>query len=189
VIFWSEGRRASGGGRDRARLCRSTRGVPEHGGVLDVEPQVHAAFARAWPELATIGQQSVDRLPWGHNLVLVTRTRSVTSGSPTPPLRRARLVARHAHDVRVSRRGRAYRGGVIARAFPDLRRIPTCRGFSVAGRWRHLPRPGPTVFRQQPVGKLPWSRRRVLRARCAPRARHHYCALVQAILVASIKVV
>lgn len=31
------------------------------------------AFAEAWPDLAAIGQQPVDQLPLGHNLVLLTK--------------------------------------------------------------------------------------------------------------------
>ena len=30
-------------------------------------------FAEAWPDLGLIGQQPVDQLPWGHNLVLLTK--------------------------------------------------------------------------------------------------------------------
>jgi predicted nuclease of restriction endonuclease-like (RecB) superfamily len=30
-------------------------------------------FADAWPDLGAIGQQAVDQLPWGHNLVLLTK--------------------------------------------------------------------------------------------------------------------
>lgn len=31
------------------------------------------AFAEAWPEVDTIGQQAVGQLPWGHNVVLLTK--------------------------------------------------------------------------------------------------------------------
>jgi predicted nuclease of restriction endonuclease-like (RecB) superfamily len=33
------------------------------------------AFAEAWPDFAAIGQQAVGQLPWGHNLVLLTKVK------------------------------------------------------------------------------------------------------------------
>lgn len=34
------------------------------------------AFAEAWPDPGTIGQQAVGQLPWGHNLVLLTKLKT-----------------------------------------------------------------------------------------------------------------
>lgn len=34
------------------------------------------SFAEGWPELGTIVQQTVGQLPWGHNLVLLTKLES-----------------------------------------------------------------------------------------------------------------
>lgn len=34
------------------------------------------AFAEAWPDADTIGQQAVGQLPWGHNVVLLTKLKS-----------------------------------------------------------------------------------------------------------------
>ncbi len=44
------------------------------------------AFAEAWPDFA-IGQQPVGQLPWGHNLVLLTKLKTAGNARPMPSAR------------------------------------------------------------------------------------------------------
>lgn|GEM_PF-2554906 len=38
--------------------------------------QYMRAFAETWPDQGSIGQQPVGQLPWGHNLVLLTKLKT-----------------------------------------------------------------------------------------------------------------
>jgi predicted nuclease of restriction endonuclease-like (RecB) superfamily len=49
---------------------------PEMKGFSRSNLKYMRAFAEAWPDPAAIGQQAVGQLPWGHNLVLLTKLKS-----------------------------------------------------------------------------------------------------------------
>ncbi|MFZ5892560.1 MAG: PDDEXK nuclease domain-containing protein [Myxococcota bacterium] len=49
---------------------------PEMKGFSRSNLKYMRAFAEAWPDPATIGQQAVGQLPWGHNLVLLTKLKT-----------------------------------------------------------------------------------------------------------------
>lgn len=50
---------------------------PEMQGFSRANLMYMRAFAEAWPDAAAIVQQPVGRLPWGHNLVLLTKLKTV----------------------------------------------------------------------------------------------------------------
>jgi predicted nuclease of restriction endonuclease-like (RecB) superfamily len=55
------------------RLASDLRGAfPEMKGFSRANLKFMRAFAQAWPEPA-IGQQAVSQLPWGHNVMLLTK--------------------------------------------------------------------------------------------------------------------
>ncbi|MFA5504568.1 MAG: DUF1016 N-terminal domain-containing protein [Vulcanimicrobiota bacterium] len=60
---------------------------PEIKGFSRTNLNYMRAFAEAWPQLGEIGQQAVDQLPWGHNIILLSKLK-------TPEERLA-----HAHEA------------------------------------------------------------------------------------------
>lgn len=62
------------------RLAQDLRNAfPEMKGFSRANLMYMRAFAEAWPE-AEIVQQAVGQLPWGHNLVLLSKLRSTKQG-------------------------------------------------------------------------------------------------------------
>jgi len=49
---------------------------PEMKGFSRSNLKYMRAFAEAWPDQGSIGQQPVGQLPWGHNLVLLTKLKT-----------------------------------------------------------------------------------------------------------------
>lgn len=60
---------------------------PEMKGFSRTNLKYMRAFAEAWPRFGSIGQQAVDQLPWGHNIILLSKLK-------TPEERLA-----HAHEA------------------------------------------------------------------------------------------
>ncbi len=49
---------------------------PEMKGFSKTNLKYMRAFAEAWPQLGSIGQQPVDQLPWSHNIILLTKLKT-----------------------------------------------------------------------------------------------------------------
>ncbi|MCL2804199.1 MAG: DUF1016 N-terminal domain-containing protein [Micrococcales bacterium] len=59
------------------RLAHDLRqSFPDLGGFSRANLMYMRAFAKAWPEDA-IGQQAVGQLPWGHNIMLLTKPKDL----------------------------------------------------------------------------------------------------------------
>ena len=79
-LYWKIGRdilerqnRQGWGGKVIERLARDLReAFPEIKGFSHANLKFMRAFAQAWPE-AAIGQHAVGQLPWGHNVMLLTK--------------------------------------------------------------------------------------------------------------------
>lgn len=84
ALYWRIGRdilvrqrRAGWGAGIVGRVSTDLRAAfPELKGFSRANLMYMRAFAEAWPDEAAIVQQPVGQLPWGHNLVLLTRLRS-----------------------------------------------------------------------------------------------------------------
>jgi predicted nuclease of restriction endonuclease-like (RecB) superfamily len=83
LLYWHIGRdileRQAGqgwGAKVIERLALDLRAAfPEMRGFSRANLMYMRAFAQAWPDAAIV-QQAVGQLPWGHNLVLLTRLKS-----------------------------------------------------------------------------------------------------------------
>ncbi len=83
LLYWQIGRdilerqgREGWGARVIDRLSRDLRGAfPEMRGFSRANLMYMRAFAEAWPD-SEIVQQAVGQLPWGHNLVLLTKLKT-----------------------------------------------------------------------------------------------------------------
>jgi predicted nuclease of restriction endonuclease-like (RecB) superfamily len=79
-LYWQIGRdildrqaRQGWGGKVVGRLSHDLRQVfPDLGGFSRANLMYMRAFAEAWPEEAIV-QQAVGQIPWGHNIVLLTK--------------------------------------------------------------------------------------------------------------------
>lgn len=84
LLYWQIGRdilarqsRKGWGAKVVERLAHDLRtAFPDMKGFSRANLMYMRAFAQAWPELEIV-QQLVGRLPWGHNLVLLTRLKDV----------------------------------------------------------------------------------------------------------------
>lgn len=80
MLYWRIGhevlerqRTANWGDKVLVRLARDLReAFPEMRGFSLANVKFMRAFAQAWPD-AAIGQQAVSQLPWGHNVLLLTK--------------------------------------------------------------------------------------------------------------------
>ena len=83
VLYWQIGRdilarqgREGWGSRVIERLAQDLRNAfPTMKGFSRTNLMYMRAFAEAWPDEAIV-QQAVGQLPWGHNLVLLTRLKT-----------------------------------------------------------------------------------------------------------------
>ena len=93
-LYWQIGRdilerqaRQGWGSKVIERLARDLReAFPEMKGFSLANLKFMRAFAQAWPD-AEIGQQAISQLPWGHNVMLLTKLKD-----PTVRLRYAEQV-------------------------------------------------------------------------------------------------
>ena len=84
ALYWQLGRdilerqtRAAWGDGILDRVLSDLRAAfPEMRGFSRSNLKYMRAFAEAWPDATVIGQQPVGQLPWGHNLVLLTRLKT-----------------------------------------------------------------------------------------------------------------
>lgn len=84
ALYWSIGRdllerraRSRWGDRVIERASADLRAeFPQMQGFSKSNLKYMRQFAEAWPDLETIGQQPVGQLPWGQNLVLLTRLKT-----------------------------------------------------------------------------------------------------------------
>ncbi len=83
-LYWQIGREilerqahAEWGSRILDQISADLRAAfPEMKGFSKTNLKYMRAFAEAWPQLGTIGQQPVDQLPWSHNIILLTKLKT-----------------------------------------------------------------------------------------------------------------
>ena len=93
LLYWQIGQdilerqsREGWGAKVIERLAQDLRNAfPDIKGFSRANLMYMRAFAEAWPDAAIV-QQAVGQLPWGHNLVLLTK-RPRSSASPMPTVR------------------------------------------------------------------------------------------------------